>query len=1142
MRRAKPRKAAPAPPPVADTQTGMDLERRLAPGTLIAGRYRVVAPLGFGGMGVVYRAVDEELGQDVAVKVLRAELGSDPEWVARFRRELVLAREVTHKNVVRIHDIGESEGLRFLTMRLVEGRSLLDVLTKEGRLPVDRAVHIFRQVAEALQQAHVAGIVHRDIKPANILLGPDDTAYLTDFGVARSLDRDGHTRAGVVPGTLDYLSPEQVAGDPADARSDIYALGILLYEMLTGELPFAQGSRAEVLAQRIAGRPRDIADAPVPVPASVRSIVRRCLQRNPGQRHQTVGEMLADLDAGRAPWRDRLPRALPAAVVAAVLVAGGAGAYWFFARRPGATADLATAAPAGVAILPLVDETGDPSLAWTGAGVAEMLAAHLAETPQLRVIDPSRVLRTMRDLKLDVSADEPTLRQLAEFLEVGHLVTGNIRRAGATVRIDLRLLSGRRAGGIATRTLTAETKDTEGLFRIVGDLGEGLRAEFGTPRPMNKPTPGPQTRSLEAAGAYREGRERLLVGDAVGAAPAFERALAADPNFPAALEALSEAYQALGYHEKAVAAAERAADALGSTETRLGWRVRARLALLRGEPAEAEAAYADLVRRYPNDAQAWFDLAGAQANQGAAAKAVATLERATELDKADARAWLALGRNMILAGDVRKAVTDPLVRALALMTQYGNDQGRGDVVNAMGVGYQRLGEYPQAIARYGEAAAIRAQIGDERGTAVTRKNRASIHLSMGQLAEAEPDLVAARDIYTRIGDRRGLADVWNDFGVLHEARGAYAQARAAYRQALRIRQELGDEQKLAQSYDNVGYVFFLEGEYENALVYWRQALDLHRQTGDKAGVVLTTQNMGFLHTAQGRWSDAMKSFLEALQLAREIDFKNAVAVSQGNIGLLQQYDGRYAAALSAYQEALGVVQALGDKRGLAEYTLRVAAALIEVGQLDQAKVKLDAAAAWVRETGNREQNADQQTLLGEWHLARHEPAAARRSLGRAVELAEASRSRGAILRAKIARGNALVAGGDAGAAARDLSASLREADALGDALLRIRAAEALASAELGRGRAAAAAELAQRAVKAAERSGWNAGLHRLQALLGRALEQQGDAPGSAAAYSESARSLSRVREAVPAELRSSFDAAHPVRDAATRPAASPVPR
>jgi tetratricopeptide (TPR) repeat protein/TolB-like protein len=1117
----------PRPTPVK-TQTNVDLARRLAPGTLVAARYRIFGQLGVGGMGVVYKARDEELGTDIAIKVLRPDLGTNPEWISRFRRELVLAREVTHKNVVRIHDIGESEGLRFLTMSLVDGRSLLDVLGESGPLPVDRALNIFRQVAEALQQAHDAGIVHRDIKPGNILLGPHDVAYITDFGVARSLEHSALTRSGSIVGTLDYLSPEQVAGDPLDARSDIYALGIVLFEMVTNQLPFNAGSQAEALAQRLTGRPRDIDETGVHVPGYVRNIIRRCLERNRGRRYASVRELIADLDAKRAPSRIRFPRA--AVPLGLVLLAGAATAVyhpWTAGRRPGsptsAGAPLPEAAPVSVAVLPLADETGDPALAWAATGMAEMLAGHLAETPQLRVLDSGRVVRTLHDLALArATRDEASLKRLAELLEVNRLVTGTVRRAGTTLRVDLSLVSPSGAGSVASRTMSAETTDAAGLFRLVGELGERLRGELGAPRPSSRPLPEPQTASLEAAKAYREGRERLAVGDSVGAAPSFERALRADPAFAAALLGLSEAYQALGYHDKALAASEKAAETVGSAQTRLAWRVRARLALLRGDLAEAEKAYAELVTRYPNDTEALLDLAAAQASEGAIAKAVLTLKRVTELDRSDPRAWFLLGKNMILAGDARKAVTDPLVRALALMTQLENGQGQGDVLNAMGVAHERLGEYPQALARYAEAAAVRKKVGDKRGAAVSLKNRASVHLAMGRFAEAEPDLLSAREVYLKIGDRKGLADVWNDFGSLHEGRGEYREAQKAYQEALRLRRELGDDQKLAQSYDNVGYIFFLEGERDNAFVYWQQALDLRRKVGDKAGIVVSTQNMGFLQIAQGRWPEAMKSFLEALDRAREIDFTKALAVSHGNIGLLQQYEGRYAAASSAYAETLKILKQLDDKRGLAEFTIKEAMALIELGRLGEAQAKLDAASAWVQETGNREQAADLQAAVGELQLAKGEVAAAGKAFAQAVELATASGSRVAILRARIAQGGALLALGDAAGAASTLTSSVREAETVGDVILCIRGLESLARAELARGRLPQAEDAGRRALRAAERSGWGAGLYRLHALLGRVQEKKGNAAGAMAAYRESARSLSVLTEGLAPELRSSL--------------------
>jgi tetratricopeptide (TPR) repeat protein len=1128
-------------PPLKDTDTSVDLARRLAPGTLVAGRYRVVATAGIGGMGVVYKARDEELDVDVALKVLRPDLGADPDWIARFRRELVLARQVTHRNVVRIHDIGESQGLRFLTMRYVEGRSLLEILRAEGALPVERAVRIVRQVAEALQQAHDAGVVHRDLKPANVLVEADDTAYVTDFGVARSLDREGLTRTGAVVGTPEYLSPEQVAGEAVDGRSDIYSLGILFYEILTGQLPFQGESKAEILAQRLGGRARDIRETGVAVPSYVRAAIARCLERTPSRRYQSARDFVADLDrrsVRRPPVRRRI---WLAACLAVLVVAAG----WTAQRQRSAAPGAASPAPAvaaplhSVAVLPLSDETGDPGLAWAATGIAEMLAADLSEIPGLRVLDAQRVFRSLRDLKLGGSHDERALRRLAEMLEVDRLVAGSVRKAGPTIRVDLRLVAVDRSGAVDTHHVGDEVSDEGGLFRLVDALGDRLRRDLGGERPAGAEAAPAETTSLAAARAYQEGRDLLARGEYLSAAPALERAVAADPDFAMALERLAETYQNLGYEEKALAVAERAAKAAGSGETRLRYRVRARVALLRGEPAEAEKSYVELVRRFPNDLEARLDLASAQARQGDVARAVETLENASQLDRSDPRVWFLLGKNTILMGDAGRAVKDHLVRALTLHGQLHNEQGQAEVLNAMGVAYHQLGDYPQAIEKYSAAAAIRQRLGDERGMATSLKNRARMHISMGNLGEAEPDLKEARRIAEKIGDRAGLADVLNDFGLVHENRGRFAEALKAYQDALKIRRNMGDERQLAQSYDNVGYIFFVEGEYDNAFVYWKQALDLRRKLGEKAGVVLSMQNLGFLHTVQGRWDEALKAFAEALEGSREIDYKNAMAVSLGNMGLLQQYEGRYGASLASFDEALAVLEGLGDKRGLAEFTIKQASALLELGRLDQAKSRLDQAEAWVRETGNREQSADYHVALGEWHARKGAGEQARRALARAVEQAAASNSRAAHLRARIAQAAVHVAVGDAPAAASGLRGLLREADALGDVMLRIRAAEAMSRTQIARGRVDEAEDWARRALTAAERHGWEAGLSRLHALMGAILEKKGDAAAAAREYGESAGGIARLREGMGTDARASFDALPWVREAAARAAARP---
>ncbi len=1134
----------PPPPGLAPTVTSVDVTRRFAPGTLVAGRYRIVSVAGVGGMGVVYRARDEELGVDAALKVLRPDLGSEPAVLERFRSELRLAREVTHKNVVRIHDIGEHEGLRFLTMRYVEGRSLSEVLEREGPMPPSRAVPIVRQVASALEEAHRAGVIHRDLKPGNILLDAEDGAFITDFGVARSLASDGLTRAGAVVGTPDYLSPEQIAGDPVDGRTDLYALGIVFYEMLTGQLPFRAGSQAEMLGQRLAGRARDVSETGIHAPAWVRAVVRKLLERSPARRYPDAAALVADLDRAGAGRNIRPPVRAGVAGTLAILVVLAAIAAWVLLRQRrnvsapsppavAAAASSAAAARGAIALLPLSDETADPALAWASTGIPEMLAANLSETGELRILDSLRILRNLRDLRLTPGKyDEATLAQLADLWSVGQIVTGAIRRSGSRLRVDLRLA---RVGpsGLASRYVSVEADGPEGLFAAVRTLAGRLRGELGFTSRETAEKSAPETGSVDAARAYEAGRQRLLAGDDLGAAPNFEKAVAADPGFAAAFERLAETYQGLGREEKAVAAANRALRTVGSSENRIAYRVRARAALLAGKPQDAEKQFQELLRRYPFDSEPRLDLAAAQAAQGHNSEAVTTLRKAVELDPADPRAWFQLGKNSILAGDPARAASDYLVRALALHTRLGNDKGKADVLNAMGVAHQQLGEYPRALEAYTAASEARGRLGDDRGLASTLRNRAMVNLALGRSRDAEGDLSRARGLFQKIGDRGGLSDVMNDFGLLHEGRGAYAPALAAYQDALKIRRGLGDERLISQSYDNVGYIYYLQGEYDNALVYWKQALDLRRRTGEKNGIVLSVQNMGFLQTAQGKWDEALKSFVEALEDSREIGFKNAEAISLGNIAALSAYRGRFDAALESFASALAILRPLDLKPALAEFTLKEAEVRLLLGQLDEVRIRLDAARGWLKETENREQSADLAVLEGEWLSARGETEPARRSFARGVALAKESGSRAAMLDSRIAAASAAADRGEA-AAATDLSRALSEAESLGHALLTIRAAEGLARAEAARGRWARSEELARRALRIADETGWEAGRYRLSLLLAHSLEKQGDRAGSGDAYVRASQDAAKLRENVPAAMRPTFDLLPTIREALSR--------
>ena len=270
----------------------------LTEGLEIAERYRVRKLLGMGGMGAVYLVHDDELDRDVALKLIRSDIGENPEALERFKREIQLSSKVTHRNVLRVYDLGASGGIKYLTMQFVEGEDLSTVLKRVGRLATPRLTRIFRQILEGLRAAHEQGVIHRDLKPQNIMLDASDNVYVTDFGLAKSLEQSGMTQTGAIVGTPYYMSPEQVKGSPIDHRSDIYSLGVILYEMSTGRLPFTGSSPYEVMAQRLQRLPEPAGRINPDLPSYLSKILDRCLMVDTAARYQTIEEILRDLDAG----------------------------------------------------------------------------------------------------------------------------------------------------------------------------------------------------------------------------------------------------------------------------------------------------------------------------------------------------------------------------------------------------------------------------------------------------------------------------------------------------------------------------------------------------------------------------------------------------------------------------------------------------------------------------------------------------------------------------------------------------------------------------------------------------------------------------------------------------------------------------
>ena len=570
-------------------------------------RYQVERELGGGGMGRVFVALERELERRVAVKVLPPELAATVS-IERFRREIHLAASLQHPHIVPLLTAGEADGLLYYTMPFIDGETLRARLARDGRLPVTDAVHILRDVLDALAYAHRRGVVHRDIKPENILL-VDEHALVTDFGVAKALTQatggDSLTSAGIALGTPAYMAPEQAAGEAGvDHRSDIYAAGVLAYEMLDGQPPFKGGAQS-VLAAQVMQRPKPVARARPEVSMALASGVMRCLEKDPANRWQTADDLRRELESGATGGvaatvtRPRPWRWLRAA--AAVSLAGGLVAGWALwrARAPGA------GSPTLVAVLPFAVQ-GGADMAYLGDGLVNLLSTSLDGAGDLRAVDPHAVLSASHRAGGAV-LDPAAAAAVAERLGAGLYVLGDVVEAGGRVQIGASLYDRERGSSPLARS-TVDGSAAR-VFSLVDALATQLLSQTSS-GPTGRVTrvASVTTSSLAAYKAYLDGDAAFRAGHADSAVAAFERAVTLDTAF------------ALAYYRLSVAAewatratlAERSAEQAVRHSARLADHdrllLRALLATRRGAAPEAEGLYRNILGIYPDDIEAWIQL------------------------------------------------------------------------------------------------------------------------------------------------------------------------------------------------------------------------------------------------------------------------------------------------------------------------------------------------------------------------------------------------------------------------------------------------------------------------------------------------------------------------------------------------------
>lgn len=1049
-----------------------------APGDRVAGRFEIQRFLGAGGMGHVYAAHDLELRGDVALKMVRPEIARSEKAMEWFRREIQMSRRVTHPNVCRVYDVfwhrAGGQEVALVSMELLEGGTLASRLRGGPRLAPGEALPLVADMAAGLDAAHRAGVVHGDFKPANVILpeAGSPRAVVTDFGLARRFDpeevRDDPTGSLLVMGTAAYMSPEQVEGLPVTPRSDVYAFGIVLYEMMTGRLPFEGASPLSTAVRRLKHAPPPPDEAAPDLPEHWSRVILSCLARDPDDRPASPGAAAAGLTRPgpppRAERRARLRGKRAAAVVVPALVGLLGLAY---AIRPPARPAAAVAEAdrrRAVALLGFKNLSGRADADWLSVALAEMLRTELAAARRLRTISGEDVARMKAELAL-AEADSlagDTLRRVRANLDTDVVVLGSYLalgdRAGGKLRVDLRVQDASLGETIASVT---ETGTEVELPDLVSRTGQRLRDALGGGEATSDASarhallPG----SPDARRLYAEGLGRLRVFDARAARELLERAVAAEPEHPAPHAALAEAWAVLGYDGRAREEARKAFELSAGLPPEAREWAEARHREVARDWDGAVEAYRRLWARQGDELESGLRLADVQRAAGRGAEALQTALRLAERHPDDPRVLLAEAGAAAASSDYRRQ-QEAASRAARLAEARGARLLVAAARVLEGEAFQNLGEPARASRAYAAARGLYQAAGDRAGVSLALSREGIVQWfqgdPVGARAAFEQSLATSREIGNVRGEARARLNIGNT--LLDE--GRLSEAAAAYEAALALFRDAGDRQGAARALNNIATAAQARGRLDEAQRRFEESVAAKQEIGDRQGAALTAANLGSLALARGRVAEARKALEAALLPLRGLGNRHGEAVALHALGDVMAASGEPRAARQRYTEALAIRAALGERANAA--STRVALAMVDAreGRGSEARVAVLAALPDLQRTRASEKEALAHATLAMAALAGGDPADGGTRLAEAEEAAERARAlaaRGenvvARLTAELVAGRVSVARGRSAAAMASLARAAAAARRLGLVPLALEADLVRARAAGGRGSA-----------------------------------------------------------------------------------------
>ena len=1089
--------------------SGSSQTQSFAAGDVITGRFRISRFIARGGMGEVYEAEDTELHERVALKSIRAEFLHDPKALDRLKREVHLARKVTHSNVCRIFDFfrqtpsasGSAGGssLAFVAMELLQGETLAELLQRQPRLSVEEAGPIAEQIASGLGAAHEAGVLHRDFKPGNVMLVPGAKgvrAVVTDFGLALRTNQEISlavpvTGPGEALGTPAFMSPEQVEGKDLTPASDVYSLGLVLYQMVTGTRAFEGDTPLSMAVRRVKEDPTPPRSLVPNLDRRWELLILKCLQRDPKNRFpngQKVAEALHDLEESHRKIDSRILIAL------LLLVLIGAGAIFIprlVRRAPVSGTNAGIPARPAIAVLPFNNLSGRSDTEWVSTALPEMLTAELVAGGKLRTFPGENVARASKDLGLTgkQTLARDTLVHLREYLGSDYVVLGSYLDQGSStsgqIRIDLWLQDTKTGETAAT---LSEKGSENNLDEVATRAGADLRQKLG----VGEVTAGEAAAvkaslpsNPEAVRLYSEGLAKLRVLEALAARDLLERAVTVDPNYALGHSALSDAWAAMGYDQKAREESKKARElSSGLSHEEQLW-IEGRDWELNRKWDKAVEIYRTLFDFFPDNLEYGLRLVAAQKNARTVDEALATLAALRRLpvpDRDDPRIELQAADVF----DVKGAYKEQQAAAEAAANrarQVGANLLLARALDQKARSFEKQGKLDDAIRSAEEAERISDSAGLRAEVAKTLTLVGIVHFDQGNFSEAANTYQRALAVQREIGDKRGVATTLNDLANALGEQGDLSGSIKMLNQALVMFRELGDKHSAAAVIGSIAARTLQQGDLKQGRKMLEEGLAASREIGDRERSSTSLYNLGEVLRWQGDLKGARKMYQQSGDLAKEIGDQSGIGYALSSLGDISAAEGDLADARDKYNQAIALRTQIGEKGNVAENQMALALLQIEEGHGNEAADTLHNVSQEFRKEGLGDDEIVADILLARIALAQGNQSEAEKQMAAARDLLSKSQDFSIRLRASIVDAQVQAASGKIDEAVRSLQQTIASAQKSGYQGYQLEAQLALGETQMKSGKSAAGQALLSEVRRRAQEKGF----HLIAAKAGKGL-------------------------------------------------------